>query len=111
MNPVDYKVRPAESEPPKVVGFDAAGTVVETGETVTLFQEGDLVYYAGDVTRSGTNSEFQLVDERLVAKRPTSLDAANSASLPLTSLTAWEALFDQLGIDPETPITIRIRGF
>ncbi len=103
MNPVDYKVRPAESEAPKVVGFDAAGTVVETGEDVTLFQKGDLVYYAGDVTRSGTNAEFQLVDERLVAKRPTSLDAASSASLPLTSLTAWEALFDQLGINPETP--------
>ncbi len=103
MNPVDYKVRPAESEPPKVVGFDAAGTVVETGDAVTLFQEGDLVYYAGDVTRAGTNAEFQLVDERIVAKRPTSLDAASSASLPLTSLTAWESLFDQLGIDPETP--------
>ena len=70
---------------------------------MTLFQEGDQVYYAGDVTRSGTNAEFQLVDERLVAKRPTSLDASSSAALPLTSLTAWEALFDQLGINPETP--------
>ena len=103
MNPVDYKVRPAENERPKVVGFDAAGTVVETGDAVTLFQKGDLVYYAGDVTRAGTNAEFQLVDERIVAKRPISLDAASSASLPLTSLTAWEALFDQLGINPDNP--------
>ncbi|MDG2400445.1 MAG: zinc-binding alcohol dehydrogenase family protein [Akkermansiaceae bacterium] len=103
MNPVDYKVRPAESDPPKVIGFDAAGIVVETGDAVTLFQEGDQVYYAGDVTRSGTNAEFQLVDERLVAKRPTSLDASSSAALPLTSLTAWEALFDQLGINRKTP--------
>ena len=105
MNPVDYKVRPAEGDPPKVLGFDAAGTVVGIGDDVTLFQEGDQVYYAGDVTRAGTNAEFQLVDERIVAKRPTSLDASASAALPLTSLTAWESLFDRLGVNPDTPDT------
>lgn len=105
MNPVDYKVRPAEGDPPKVLGFDAAGTVVGVGDGVTLFREGDQVYYAGDVTRAGTNAEFQLVDERIVAKRPTSLDAASSAALPLTSLTAWESLFDRLGINPDTADT------
>ena len=103
MNPVDYKVRPAEGDPPKVLGFDAAGTVVEVGDKVTLFQKGDQVYYAGDVTRAGTNAEFQLVDERIVSKRPSSLDASTSAALPLTSLTAWESLFDRLGINPNTP--------
>lgn len=103
MNPVDYKVRPAEGDPPKILGFDAAGTVVEVGEEVTLFQKGDQVYYAGDVTRAGTNAEFQLVDERIVAKQPTSLDAPTCAALPLTSLTAWESLFDRLGINPDTP--------
>ncbi|MDA7907546.1 zinc-binding alcohol dehydrogenase family protein [Akkermansiaceae bacterium] len=103
MNPVDYKVRPAEGDPPKTLGFDAAGTVVEVGDKVTLFQKGDQVYHAGDVTRPGTNAEFQLVDERIVAKRPTSLDASTSAALPLTSLTAWESLFARLGINPDTP--------
>lgn len=103
MNPVDYKVRPAEGDPAKVLGFDAAGTVVQTGDEVTLFQEGDQLYYAGDVTRAGTNAEFQLVDERIVAKRPASLDAPTAAALPLTSLTAWESLFDRLGINPDTP--------
>ncbi len=103
MNPVDYKVRPNDGDDPKIVGFDAAGTVVETGEDVTLFEVGDLVYYAGDVTRPGTNAELQLVDERIVAKQPVSLDAPASASLPLTSLTAWESLFDRLEINPGTP--------
>jgi zinc-binding alcohol dehydrogenase family protein len=103
MNPVDYKVRPNDGDDAKIVGFDAAGTVVETGEDVTLFKVGDPVYYAGDVTRPGTNAELQLVDERIVAKQPVSLDAPASAALPLTSLTAWESLFDRLGINPDTP--------
>ena len=80
MNPVDYKVRPTEGDNPKILGFDAAGTVVEAGEDVSLFEVGDQVYYAGDVTRPGTNAEFQLVDERIVAKRPITLDAAASAA-------------------------------
>lgn len=103
VNPVDYKVRPGEGEEPKTLGFDAAGTVVSMGDKASLFQEGDAVYYAGDITRSGSNAEYQLVDERIVAKRPTTLDAATSASLPLTALTAWEALFHRLTLDPDAP--------
>jgi NADPH2:quinone reductase len=101
MNPVDYKVRPAEGADPKTLGFDAAGAVVGVGDEVTLFAEGDEVYFAGDVTRPGTNAEYQLVDERIVAKRPATLDAVKSAALPLTTLTAWESLFDRLGINFE----------
>lgn len=103
LNPVDFKVRPGEGEDPKTLGYDAAGTVVGAGADVTLFAEGDEVYYAGDITRPGSNAEYQLVDSRIVAKRPTSLDAATSAALPLTALTAWESLFDRLGIDPDSP--------
>jgi len=103
MNPVDYKVRPNDGDPPRTVGFDAAGTVVAIGEEVTMFSEGDQVFYAGDVTRPGSNAELQLVDERIVAKAPRSLDAPTSAAIPLTALTAWESLFDRLDINPDTP--------
>ncbi len=103
MNPVDFKVRPGEGSEPKTLGFDAAGVVVSGGSDATIFKEGDLVYYAGDVTRPGSNAEYQLVDERIVGIRPTSLDAATSAALPLTALTAWESLFHRLRIDFETP--------
>ncbi len=103
LNPVDYKVRPAEGNAPKTLGFDASGIVVGTGEDVTLFQKGDQVYYAGDITRPGSNAELQLVDERIVAKRPGTLDAATSAALPLTALTAWESLFNRLQINLDTP--------
>ncbi|MDF1739100.1 MAG: zinc-binding alcohol dehydrogenase family protein [Verrucomicrobiales bacterium] len=99
LNPVDYKVRPGEGADPKTLGFDAAGVVVSGGDKTSLFKEGDLVYYAGDVTRPGSNAEYQLVDERIVGKRPSSLNAVTSAALPLTALTAWESLFHQLGID------------
>lgn len=101
MNPVDTKVRPAADANPKTLGFDAAGIVEAVGDAVTLFKVGDPVYYAGDITRPGSNADFQLVDERIVGRRPSSLDAAASAALPLTSLTAWESLFDRLHIDPE----------
>lgn len=103
LNPVDTKVRPAEGEAPKTVGYDASGVVVSCGDEASLFEVGDHVYYAGDVTRPGSNAEYQLVDERIVAKRPTSLDAATSAALPLTALTAWESLFHRLKINYETP--------
>lgn len=103
LNPVDFKVRPAEGAEPKTLGFDAAGIVISSGEQASLFKEGDLVYYAGDITRPGSNAEYQLVDERIVAKRPTSLDAATSAALPLTALTAWESLFHRLHINPDAP--------
>ena len=103
LNPVDYKVRPGDGDEPKTLGFDAAGVVVSGGGDASIFQEGDLVYYAGDVTRPGSNAEFQLVDERIVGKRPTSLDAVTSAALPLTALTAWESLFHRLHIDIDAP--------
>lgn len=104
VNPVDYKVRAPKDtveDSPKVLGYDAAGVVETVGPDVTLFKPGDAVFYAGDITRQGTNSEFHLVDERIVGSKPKSLDFAHAAALPLTSITAYEAFFDRLGIDPE----------
>lgn len=100
LNPVDTKVRPDAGEDDAVLGYDAAGEIVAVGEEVENASIGDKVYYAGDIRRPGSNSEFQLVDERIVGNRPQSLDAAQAAALPLTSLTAWEALFERLGVDP-----------
>ncbi|HBU98783.1 zinc-binding alcohol dehydrogenase family protein [Thalassospira lucentensis] len=101
VNPVDFKVRKGRAKEGEftVLGWDAAGVVEAVGEDVTLFRPGDEVWYAGDVTRSGSNSEFQLVDERIVAPKPKSLDFAAAAALPLTTITAWEAMFDRLLID------------
>ena len=82
----------------RVLGFDAAGTVHAVGSAVTLFKAGDRVYYAGDVTRPGSNSEYHAVDERIVGHMPASLDFAQAAALPLTAITAWEALFDRLRV-------------
>ncbi|MDQ8184020.1 zinc-binding alcohol dehydrogenase family protein [Pelagicoccus sp. SDUM812002] len=101
LNPVDTKVRPGEGTEPKVLGFDAAGTVVAAGDATEMLKVGDKVYYAGSVARPGTNSQFHLVDERIAAVRPSSLDSASAAAIPLTALTAWESLFDRLGIDPD----------
>lgn len=104
VNPVDTKVRAPKDKiesSPKVLGWDAAGVVEAVGPDVTLFQTGDEVFYAGDITRPGANSQFQLVDERIVGSKPKSLDFAQSAALPLTSITAYEAFFDRLGIDVE----------
>lgn len=101
VNPVDTKIRApkaAVEAEPRVLGWDAAGEVVAIGSEVEHFSLGDEVYYAGDITRAGTNSEFHLVDERIVGKKPLSLSFSESAALPLTSITAWEALFDRLGI-------------
>jgi len=99
-NPVDYKVRkraaPPEGET-KILGYDAAGIVDAVGPEVTLFKAGDEVFYAGSILRQGTNSEFHLVDERIVGRKPKSLSFAQAAALPLTSITAWELLFDRLG--------------
>jgi zinc-binding alcohol dehydrogenase family protein len=103
VNPVDYKVRRSRAETetePKILGFDAAGVVEAVGDGVTLFRPGDEVYYAGDITRAGSNAELQLVDERIVAKKPESLGFAEAAALPLTAITAWECLFDRLGLKP-----------
>jgi len=101
VNPVDTKVRaaatPAEGAH-KILGWDAAGVVEAVGAQVTLFAPGDEVWYAGDVTRAGANSERHLVDERIAAKKPASLGWADAAALPLTAITAWELLFDRLGV-------------
>lgn len=103
VNPVDYKIRAPKDQKvdpcPKVLGWDAAGVVEAVGPEVTLFAPGDEVFYAGDLTRQGTNSEFHLVDERIVGSKPQSLDFAHAAAFPLTSITAYEAFFDRLGID------------
>jgi NADPH:quinone reductase len=102
VNPVDYKMRkraePKDGEPPKILGYDATGVVAATGPDVTLFKPGDEVWYAGSIIRPGTNSEFHLVDERIVGRKPKSLDFAAAAALPLTSITAWEMLFDRFAI-------------
>jgi len=103
VNPVDTKVRAPKETPvtettPKILGWDAAGEVVAVGSAVAHYQVGDQVFYAGDITRPGCNSEFQLVDERIVGRMPRTQDYAAAAALPLTSLTAWEALFERLGI-------------
>ena len=103
VNPVDYKVRQkieSSENPPRILGWDAAGIVEAVGEKVSLFKKGDRVFYAGDITRSGSNASHQLVDEHIVGPMPKSLDFPASAALPLTSITAWEALFDRLKIDP-----------
>ncbi|QII00976.1 zinc-binding alcohol dehydrogenase family protein [Rhodococcoides fascians A21d2] len=112
VNPVDVKVR-AGNDPhgePKVLGFDAAGVVRAVGADVSLFTPGDEVYYAGDLGRPGTDSELHAVDERIVAKKPTSLDFAEAAALPLTAITAWEGLFDKLRITAESTGTLLMVG-
>lgn len=99
VNPVDTKVRAGfNADAPRVLGWDAVGVVKAVGESVTLFQPGDEVWYAGALTRPGSNSEYQLVDERIVARKPQTLNNAQAAALPLTAITAWELLFDRLGI-------------
>ena len=108
VNPVDYKVRknlpPAEGEA-KVLGWDAVGEVVATGEMVKQYKPGDVVYYAGDLNRQGSNAEYQLVDERIVGRKPKSLSNAEAAALPLTTITAWEMLFEHLAIRQKSPDT------
>lgn len=107
VNPVDTKVRKRVAPPEgewKVLGWDAAGVVRSVGSEVTLFQPGDRVWYAGDLTRQGANAELHLVDERLAGRMPECLDFAQAAALPLTSITAWEMLFDRLRLLPgKTP--------
>ena len=95
VNPVDVKLRAARApDGLGILGFDAAGVVVETGPEVAGYSVGDEVFYAGDVTRDGTNAEFHAVDERLVGRKPVALDFTEAAGLPLTAITAWEMLFD-----------------
>ena len=102
VNPVDTKAR-RNNDPggeAKVLGYDAAGIVAEVGSAVTLFKPGDAVWYAGSIARPGADAEFHVVDERIVGPKPASLDFAESAALPLTALTAWELIFDRIGVKP-----------
>ena len=106
VNPVDTKVRKGNMPAPgewKVLGWDAAGVVTAVGPDATLFRPGDEVFYAGAIGRPGANSEHHLVDERIVGPKPRSLDWAEAAALPLTSITAWEALFDRLDVRRPVP--------
>ncbi len=101
VNPVDTKRRAPKDTvevAPKILGFDAAGVVQATGPNCTLFKPGDAVYYAGSVIRQGSNAEFQLVDERIAGRKPANLSFAEAAALPLTTLTAWELMFERMGI-------------
>jgi zinc-binding alcohol dehydrogenase family protein len=98
VNPVDTKVRQGSpTDHPRVLGWDAVGTVEAIGADVTLFKPGDAVYYAGSIARPGSYAEYGLVDERIAGRKPAKLTDAEAAALPLTSLTAWELLFDRLG--------------
>ena len=106
VNPVDVKVRAGVQPEPdqfKVLGWDAAGIVRAVGPKVTLFRPGDEVFYAGAIDRPGTNAQFHLVDERIVGRKPKSLDFAAAAALPLTAITAWETLFDRLRVNDPVP--------
>ncbi|MBU3005451.1 zinc-binding alcohol dehydrogenase family protein [Paraglaciecola arctica] len=110
VNPVDYKirqnVRPSVGEY-KVLGWDAVGEVVATGEAVSHFKPGDKVFYAGDLNRQGSNAEYQLVDERIVGHKPKSLSDSEAAALPLTAITAWELLFERLAIKQLSPTHVQ----
>lgn len=103
VNPVDYKVRQSAAkdqqlEEPKIIGWDTSGIVEEVGSKVSLFKKGDEVFYSGDITRPGCYAEYQLVDERIVGHKPNNLNWAEAAALPLTTLTAWECIFDRMRI-------------
>lgn len=108
VNPVDTKTRmlihpgAAGAKPgPRILGWDAAGVVQAVGDKVTLFKPGDAVYYAGSNQRPGSNAELHLVDERIVAKKPATLDFAQAAAMPLTTITAYEGIVDRMGVDPD----------
>ena len=104
VNPVATKVRTSIKEPlaePRVLGWDAAGVVEAVGEATWLFKPGDEVYYAGSLPRAGSNGAYQLVDERIVGRKPSNLSFEEAAALPLTTITAWEALFERLGFEPK----------
>ena len=107
VNPVDFKQRKAGApSPARVLGWDAAGVVEAVGSDVTLFKPGDEVYYAGDITRSGCDSEFHLVDERIAGRKPKKLDFAQAAAIPLTAITAWEAFHDRLKVRKDRSMLI-----
>lgn len=107
VNPVDVKVRAPKDRveaAPKILGWDVAGIIDEVGPDCSLFRPGDEVFYAGSLARQGGNSEYHLVDERIVGRKPTSLNFAEAAALPLTSITAWEAFFDRMLISQDPSV-------
>ncbi|KMO76750.1 zinc-binding alcohol dehydrogenase family protein [Mycolicibacterium chlorophenolicum] len=112
VNPVDVKQRAAltKSGRPKILGYDAAGVVEAVGPDVTTLSVGDEVWYAGDITRPGSNAELQAVDERIVSRKPQSLSFADAAALPLTTITAWESLFDRFGLTSESTGDLLVLG-
>ncbi|MEM7508583.1 MAG: zinc-binding alcohol dehydrogenase family protein [Pseudomonadota bacterium] len=106
VNPVDYKIRKRrapEGDQPNILGWDAVGEVVEAGDKTSAFKPGDMVWYAGAIDRPGTNAEYHLVDERIVGRKPASASATEAAALPLTTLTAYEMLFDRLHVTDPVP--------
>ena len=110
VNPVDAKIRmrvAPENGEHKILGWDAVGEVVDVGDAVSIYKKGDKVWYAGDLTRPGTNAEYHLVDERIVGHKPTSVTTAEAAAFPLTAITAWELLFDRLQIPQNTAADTR----
>ncbi len=112
VNPVDMKRRKqiAASSEPVILGFDAAGTIEAVGSAVTTLQAGDEVWYAGDVSRQGSNAQLQAVDERIVARKPASLSFAEAAALPLTTITAWETLFERFALSDQSTGDLLIIG-
>ena len=114
VNPVDTKIRlragPDEGQEHKVLGWDASGVVEAVGEEVSLFKAGDKVWYAGAINRSGSNAEYHLVDERIVSKMPESLSFTEAAAMPLTSITAYELLFERLGLNAESTGELLVIG-
>lgn len=112
VNPVDVKQRAAltPSAEPAVLGYDAAGVVEAVGDAVTTLHTGDEVWYAGDITRPGSDAEFQAVDERIVSRKPTSLSFADAAALPLTTITAWESLFERFGLTSDSTGDLLVLG-
>lgn len=112
VNPIDVKTRVSfdAKTAPKILGYDAAGVVLEVGEEVTAFAVGDEVYYAGTLARAGTNAEHHLVDERIVGHKPSTLSFAEAAAMPLTTITAWETLFDLMQLTPDSSGTLLVMG-
>jgi len=112
VNPVDTKVRrnPVAAGNTRILGWDAVGEIVEVGSGVQHFKVGDQVWYAGDLTRDGSNAEYQAVDERIVSLKPQSLSDAEAAALPLTAITAWEMLFDRFNVDLDQSDNILVIG-
>ena len=104
VNPIDFKIRQSAAkdkvlDTPKIIGWDAVGRVEAVGDKVSLFKVGDKVFYAGDLTKQGSNAEYQVIDERIVGKKPSKLSNEEAAVIPLTGLTAWEILFDRIRIN------------